>query len=177
MLGNKRAEVRLAGLIVAAGLALAAPAGSAYAAGDGGGDMPTCKRGEVYNKKLKKCVKQDTAALSDDELTDYAYALAEAGRYDETLAVLTTLHDPNTAKALNYKGFATRKLGRTEEGIGYYLQSVKLDPRYAKVREYLGEAYVIQGRKDLARDQLAAIESICGKACEEYRDLAEAIDG
>jgi len=45
------------------------------------------------------------------------------------------------------------------------------------VREYLGEAYVIKGRLDLAREQLQRIESICGSTCEEYRDLAEAIQG
>lgn len=164
-----------AALFLVAALAVAGASGTAKAAGDDSGSTPTCKRGEVYDKKLKKCVKQQAANLSDEDLTDYAYALAEEGRYDETLAILATLRDQNTAKALNYKGYATRKLGRTEEGIGYYLQSVKLDPRYAKVREYLGEAYVIQGRKDLAKEQLATIETLCGTGCEEYRDLAEAL--
>ncbi|RYG62485.1 tetratricopeptide repeat protein, partial [bacterium] len=96
-------------------------------------------------------------------------------RFEEALEVLDTLKQPHTAKALNYRGYATRKLGRTEEGIGYYLQSVKLDPRYARVREYLGEAYVIQGKPDLARQQLAVIETLCGTSCEEYRDLKEAL--
>jgi hypothetical protein len=43
------------------------------------------------------------------------------------------------------------------------------------VREYLGEAYVIKGRLDLAQEQLQHIKSICGSTCEEYQDLAEAI--
>ncbi len=89
----------------------------------------------------------------------------------------TRCKQPNTAKALNYRGYATRKLGRTDEGISYYLQSVKLDPQYAQVREYLGEAYVIKGRVDLAQEQLQQIQSICGTSCEEYQDLAEAING
>ena len=101
---------------------------------------------------------------------------AEQGRYEEALTLLDTLEQPNTAKALNYRGYATRKLGRTDEGIGYYLQSVKLDPQYAQVREYLGEAYVIKGRVDLAQEQLQHIQTICGTTCEEYRDLAEAIN-
>ena len=37
-----------------------------------------------------------------------------------------------------------RKLGRTDEGIGYYLKSVALDPKYPQVRGYFGEAYVLQ---------------------------------
>ena len=69
----------------------------------------------------------------------------------------------------------TRHLGRLDEGISYYLKSVALDPHYAQVREYLGEAYVIKGRVDLAEQQLDAIKAICGTGCEEYEDLAKAI--
>jgi tetratricopeptide (TPR) repeat protein len=83
--------------------------------------------------------------------------------------------NPNTAEALNYRGYATRKLGRVEEGVAFYKQSVAIDPDYTLVREYLGEAYVLQGRLDLAKDELAQIEKRCGTTCEPYEDLAEAI--
>lgn len=138
---------------------------------------PQCPRGQVFDKKSQKCVMQTSKLVPDADRTDYAYQLAKDGRYEEALALLDTLENPNTAKALNYRGYATRKLGRTDEGIGYYLQSVKLDPQYVQVREYLGEAYVIKGRLDLAQEQLQQIKSICGNtACEEYQDLAEAIN-
>lgn len=137
---------------------------------------PNCPKGQVFDTKSQKCVLQTSSLAPDADRTDYAYRLAKDGRYEEALALLDTLKNPNTAKALNYRGYATRKLGRTDEGIGYYLQSVKLDPQYAQVREYLGEAYVIKGRLDLAQEQLQQIKSICGSACEEYQDLAEAIN-
>lgn len=137
---------------------------------------PNCPKGQVFDTKSQKCVLQTSSLVPDADRTDYAYRLAKDGRYEEALALLDTLKNPNTAKALNYRGYATRKLGRTDEGIGYYLQSVKLDPQYAQVREYLGEAYVIKGRLDLAQEQLQQIKSICGSACEEYQDLAEAIN-
>ena len=90
--------------------------------------------------------------------------------------LLDLLENPNTPRALNYRGYATRNLGRTDEGIGYYLQSVALDPSYPQVREYLGEAYVIEAKFDLAKDQLSKIENLCGsKECEYYQDLAEAL--
>ena len=116
-----------------------------------------------------------SGALPDPEMTEYAYALAKADRYQEAIDVLDLLDNPNTPRALNYRGYATRKLGRTDEEIGYYLKSVALDPAYPQVREYLGEAYVIEGKYGLARDQLATIGNLCGKKCEYYEDLASAL--
>ena len=50
-----------------------------------------------------------------------------------------------------------------------------MDPHYVQVREYLGEAYVIQGKLGLAKEQLHVIELLCGTVCEEYLDLSEVI--
>jgi len=55
------------------------------------------------------------------------------------------------------------------------LKSVALDPHYAPVREYLGEAYLLKGDMALAKAQLQAIKQICGTVCEEYEHLAVAI--
>lgn len=156
--------------------------GSSSGASGGGGsgrtDLTTCKKGEMWSVWKRQCVPAQKGELSDPDMTEYAFALAKAERYDEALAMLDMLDNPNTPRALNYRGYATRKLGRTEEGISYYLKSVALDPHYAQVREYLGEAYVIQGKVDLAKDQLSVIKAICGGSeCEEYEDLAAAIDG
>ena len=182
--------------IFAIGLGLAAPAARAAGGADSGGtgagdagsaekktahgakktDLTTCGPGQVWDKKARKCLERHSGVLPDSELTEYAYALAKADRYQEAIDVLDLLDNPNTPRALNYRGYATRKLGRTDEGIGYYLKSVALDPNYGQVREYLGEAYVIQGKFDLAKDQLAVIEKLCGsKECEYYEDLADAL--
>jgi tetratricopeptide (TPR) repeat protein len=160
-----------ASTVIAGGL-LAAPA---FAAGSDNTSTKTCPSGQVYSQEKQMCVDAQSRNLNDEDLTNYAYALAKDGRYQEALDVLDRLQDPNTPVALNYRGYATRKLGRIEEGIGYYLQSVALDPEYTLVREYLGEAYVMQGRLDLAKGQLAEIEKRCGTTCEPYGDLAEAI--
>ena len=139
-------------------------------------DLTTCDPGQVWDSKRHKCLAKHSGVLPDPELTEYAYALAKVQRYQEALDVLDMLDNPNTPRALNYRGYATRKLGKTDEGIAYYLRSVALDPAYPQVREYLGEAYVIQGKFDLAKDQLATIEKLCGsKDCEYYEDLADAL--
>jgi tetratricopeptide (TPR) repeat protein len=185
----------LTSAVLATALAAAAP--YAFAAGGGGGggggsgggggaggggqrqtqeDLTTCPKGQVWDVKSKRCLTQRSDALPDDQMVEYAYALAKAQRYDEALQTLDLLKNPNTSRALNYRGYATRKLGRTDEGIGYYLKSVAMDPNYAQVREYLGEAYAIQGKFDLARQQLETIAKICGSTeCEEYEDLSDAI--
>ena len=183
--------------IFAIGLGFAAPAAKAAggddnsgaSAGSGAGtmqkktnsmkktDLTTCAPGQVWDKKTHKCLERHSGVLPDPALTEYAYSLAKADRYQEAIDILDMLGDSNTPRALNYRGYATRKLGRTDEGIGYYLKSVALDPNYSQVREYLGEAYVIQGKFDLAKDQLATIEKLCGsKDCEYYEDLADALE-
>jgi tetratricopeptide (TPR) repeat protein len=145
--------------------------------GDGSGrsDPTTCQRGEAWDSRSGKCVKAERGVLPDEALTDYAFSLIKAGRYDEALAMLDLLSNPNTPVALNYRGYATRKQGRLDEGIGYYLKSVALDPNYAQVREYLGEAYLLKGDTAAAKAQLRAIKQICGSVCEEYQHLAVAI--
>jgi tetratricopeptide (TPR) repeat protein len=168
---------RLASVALGACLALGAFTVPVFAAGDDSSSTPTCKKGEIYDKKAKKCVKQQGANITDENRADYAYSLAKKDhRYEEALDVLDTMQNSNTAEALNYRGYATRKLGRTDEGISYYLKSVAMDPKYSLVREYLGEAYVIKGQIDLAKDQLSTIKTLCGNtACEEYQDLNSAI--
>ena len=53
-------------------------------------------------------------------------------------------------------------------------KSLELTPKL--VREYLGEAYVIQGKLELAKEQLQIIGGLCGNTdCEEYEDLEQAI--
>jgi predicted Zn-dependent protease len=162
----------LAAALACGGLLLAAPA---LAMGDDAG-TPTCKRGEVWDKKHKACVKAQSGVLPDEELADYAYALAKDGRPEEALEILALVEEPDTPEVLNYRGYATRLAGRVEEGIGYYKQAVALDPDYTLVREYLGEAYVLLGDVEAARRELAEIEKRCGRTCEEYEDLAEAIE-
>jgi tetratricopeptide (TPR) repeat protein len=167
---NPRALAGTLGLcLLAAGPALADSGDKSNA------DTPTCGKGQVWDSSRQQCVKAENRVVPDKALTDYAETLLKAHRYQEALAVLDLLKDPNTAVALNYRGYATRKLGRVDEGIGYYLKSVAIDPHYAQVREYLGEAYLLKGDVEGAKAQLQAIKGICGTVCESYEHLEVAI--
>ncbi len=172
MRASRLSKLSVPGL--AAVLVICVGAGVALAAGGGGANdpsKPTCNEGWVYDQEKGVCVREQSGIVPDDNFANYAYALAKEGRYQEALDTLALMKNPNTAEALNYRGYATRKLGRIEEGVGYYLQSVKLNANYTQVREYLGEAYIQLGRMDLAREQLRAIGKICG---ERLRQLSAA---
>jgi len=152
--------------------ALAMP-GLAFAADSGGSSSPDCPKGQVWSSKDGKCVKA-SSELPDSDLIGTGRALAKAGRYDEALDVLAMVKAKD-AVALTYVGYSLRKSGKTEEGIAHYHQALALDPNNAATREYLGEGYVATGRIDLAKAELGKVEAICGKGCEPYQELAEAI--
>ena len=82
-------------------------------------DLTTCPPGLVWDVKHKKCLVRHSGVLPDSDMTEYAFALAKADRYQEAIDVLDLLDNPNTPRALNYRGYATRKLGHTDEGIAY----------------------------------------------------------
>src|SRR6187402_1550166 len=77
--------IRFASIALGACLTLGAFTVPVFAIGDDEAAPPTCKKGEVYDKKAKKCVKQSGANITDENRADYAYALAKEGRYEEAL--------------------------------------------------------------------------------------------
>jgi tetratricopeptide (TPR) repeat protein len=146
--------------------------------GDGGGDNSgtKCKKGEVWDKKKKKCVKASSGVLPDEDLYQQGVALAKAGEYDWALTVLAAVSNQNDPRVLNYTGYSYRKSGQIEKGIGYYQRALAIDPNFVLAREYLGEGYVASGRIDLAKAELTQIAQRCGTTCEEYQDLAEELE-
>lgn len=161
---------------------------TAEAAGSGGGSTNTtspkklkCKTGEVVKnvtengKKLQKCVKATSGILPDEELYEQGRLLAKDGEYDWALQVFAVIDNQNDPRVLNYTGYSHRKAGRLEIGITYYRKALDIDPNFVLAREYLGEGYVAAGRIDLAKVELDEIAKRCGVACEEYKDLNEAI--
>lgn len=167
-------------LTLAALACLAALSAPAFAAGGGGDDSasPTnhnCMKGEVWDKKAKKCVKAHSGVLPDEDLYQQGRALARQGYYDWAIEVLATAQNQQDPRVLNYTGYSHRKAGRLETGITYYRKALAIDPSFNLAREYLGEGYIAAGRKDLAMNELSAIEKSCGTTCEEYQDLSKAI--
>jgi Flp pilus assembly protein TadD len=87
--------------------------------------------------------------------------------------------DPTNADAHNLLGYSHRKRPEPDmaRAFFHYHEALRLNPAHRAAREYLGEAYVQAGQLDKAREQLDALERLCGQTCDEYRDLAAAIGG
>ena len=168
--------------VIALALSIAGAVGPAFAnpsggSGSSGGATPTCQPGYVYDTNKKTCVKANSGLLDDEQLYQQGRDLALGGHYEEALGALAAVQNQNDSKVLTMLGYAKRKLGRFDEGMAYYQRALAIDPDNADTREYLGEAYVETGRMDLAKAELANVQTLCGTECEQYQDLAAAIAG
>jgi tetratricopeptide (TPR) repeat protein len=165
--------------LVALAFSIAGAVGPAFAnssgGSSGGSSTPSCQAGYVYDTNKKTCVK--SSSMNDEQLYQQGRDLALGGRYEEALGVLVAVRNQSDPRVLTMIGYSKRKLGNFDEGVAYYQQALAIDPNNADTREYLGEAYVETGRMDLAKAQLASVQTICGTKCEQYEDLAAAIAG
>lgn len=83
--------------------------------------------------------------------------------------------EPNNADAHNLLAYSLRNIGEYKRAQEHYEQALKLNPNHLGAHEYYGELYLKLHQPDNARKHLATLERLCGKNCEEYKDLAEAI--
>ncbi len=151
-------------IVGSVGPAFANPSGGS---GSSGGGTPSCKPGYVYDANTKTCVKTSSGLLDDEQLYQQGRALALGGHYEEALEALAAVQNRTNSRVLTMIGYATRKLGKFDEGVAYYQQALAIDPDNADTREYLGEAYVERGQMDLAKAELANVQALCGTECEQ----------
>ena len=97
--------------------------------------------------------------------------------YAQALATLEAVvsRNPGNADALNYLGFASRKLGRYQDARHYYDRALEIDPHHLGALEYLGELHVEMGDMDAARGNLAMLSALCPEGCEPLDELREVI--
>jgi tetratricopeptide (TPR) repeat protein len=143
-----------------------------------------CKKtkgeGWIYDFVKKTCVRQtalDDQLHQDQRLYQQGRSLALAGDYRGALGKLGAIADQEDPAVLTMIGFATRKLGRLDEGIAIYNRALAIDPANLDTHEYLGEGYIAAGRVDLAEAELDALAKLCSTGCEQYRALEKAIAG
>ncbi len=140
----------------AAGMLAVACSTAALAAGSG-----NYKRSERRDPSPIEAVE---AKLADEE-------------YKDALRLLARLREkrPEDADVWNLTGYASRKLGRTDEARRAYDRALELDPKHKRAHEYLGELFLQTGNVEAARGQLAVLDDLCFFPCREERMLRKAI--
>lgn len=138
--------------------------------------MPAnCKSGSVWSSSRCACVRSSSELEGSKERYHAALWHVRNGRFEDALTLLLPLAKDGDADVLNMLGYTYRNVGKLDTGIGYYRQALAKDPDLTLVRSYLGEGYLQKGDVVSARAELAQIAQRCGKHCQEYQRLAEAI--
>ncbi len=57
----------------------------------------------------------------------------------------------------------------------HYNEALRLDSKHRGAHEYLGEAYLMTGNLDKAKEHLKVLDGLCFMPCEEYTKLKKAV--
>lgn len=120
--------------------------------------------------------KPDAVAENADFIKGHTAVLAKDWQGAVTALNKAVKKSPENADIHNYLGYAYRHLGEMDLSFAHYTQALKINPNHRAVHEYIGEAYLKVDRLDKAMEHLARLEQICGTGCEDYQDLAKAIE-
>lgn len=97
--------------------------------------------------------------------------------YARGIAILAALGHDDHPDVANLIGFASRKLGRTEDARAWYEKALASDPDHSRTWQYYGLLHLERGDRAKAEQHLARIELICGRGCEDYTSLRDALNG
>jgi len=121
------------------------------------GDMGSSSIGNAEYEIGLKAIKEKDWKLASDNLE------------------IAAVSEPQNPDIQNWLGYAYRHQGKLDLAFQHYHAALKMDPTHRGAHEYIGETYLLAGNPAKAQEHLAALETICGTNCEEYRDLAAAI--
>ncbi len=97
--------------------------------------------------------------------------------YTRAIAILSALGHDDHPDVANLIGFASRKLGRTEDARAWYEKALASDQNHSRTWQYYGMLHLERGDRAKAEQHLARIQLICGQGCEEYTSLRDALNG
>jgi len=104
-----------------------------------------------------------------------ARAMVLGGQYESGIAAFRQLGRDEHPDVANYLGYAHRKLGQYDQSKNWYEKALASDPKHTRTLQYYGMWFLEQGNQLMALDHLKRIEVVCGKGCEDYQLLREAI--
>jgi tetratricopeptide (TPR) repeat protein len=135
---------------------LAFPVAALAAGGNGGGDAAP----------------SDPVIAAVQEATARKEFTKAAGILQEALA-----KSPANADYHNLYAYAVRRGPSPDMDLVFkhYNEALRLDPRHRGAHEYIGEAYLMVGNVQKAREHLTQLDRLCFFGCREYTDLKNAV--
>ncbi|MGY3944333.1 tetratricopeptide repeat protein [Aeromonas tecta] len=159
----KAMKIVLAGVLcLMSGLALAAGGG-----GSSGGGSSSSGNNSVGGGASSSTTQRQLQRVEQ---------LVAAQQWQQAETLLRDLRQDaaGSADVWNWSGYVARKSGRLSEAFPYYDKALKIDPKHRGAHEYLGEAYLQNGEREKAQQQLQILQGLCGQ-CEEAQDLTAAL--
>ena len=84
---------------------------------------------------------------------------------------------PLNARYHNLYAYSLRKGPNPDLGLVFkhYNEALRLDPQHRGAHEYIGEAYLMVGNVEKAKEHLGVLDKLCFLPCAEYTALKKAI--
>jgi tetratricopeptide (TPR) repeat protein len=108
--------------------------------------------------------------------------VSEATQRQDWVAAATVLKDavasnPGNANYHNLYAYSIRKGANPDMNLVFkhYNEALRIDPKHRGAHEYIGEAYLMVGNVDKAKEHLGVLDKLCFFPCSEYTDLKKAI--
>jgi tetratricopeptide (TPR) repeat protein len=117
------------------------------------------------------------AAKPADTGYNEAERAVKAKQYEDAIKKLEQVvaKETRNVDAMNYLAYSHRELGRYDISLGWYRKALAINANHRGANEYLGQLYLKTGKMKEAQAQLAKLQKICGRGCEEYESLRSAI--
>ncbi|KJE35446.1 hypothetical protein UF64_12675 [Thalassospira sp. HJ] len=100
--------------------------------------------------------------------------LVDTEMYEMAIDKIETMleDDSENADLYNYLAYSQRKMGDFDSAAQNYERALMINPEHVGALEYQGELFLQTGKPQMAQENLARLEQLCGTDCEEYKQLA-----
>lgn len=119
------------------------------------------------------------SAASADPVLQQAREAASRQDYAAAAAILrdAVAKTPANPDYHNLYAYTVRKGPNPNMDLVFkhYSEALRLEPKHRGAHEYIGEAYLMVGNVQKAREHLTRLDRLCFFGCEEYSSLKKAI--
>jgi cytochrome c-type biogenesis protein CcmH/NrfG len=84
---------------------------------------------------------------------------------------------PQNADYHNLYAYSMRKGANPamDQVFRHYNEALRIDPKHRAAHEYIGEAYLMSGNVEKAKEHLAQLDKLCRFGCEEFSKLRKEV--